>query len=311
MNYDKLKQQQYFYKVYGLTVKSELKIPELISIKEDDLSKIDINIIFKDIPKDVERLNSGSSGYIFKDNEVIYTIKNIASFYIISGEKIFIEKNKEANYEDIKDYLLGNVFSILLIQRGILALHGGCVVKKDRAVLVSGESGAGKSTLIAALLSKGYKFLTDDLSVIDIDKSMIPRVQPSYPQQNLCEDIMNTFKYKKHDYIKIKDEIGKYKIPLDKYFFDKAIDLNVMVQLEIADIEEILTTEVKGKEKMDIIFKNIYKNKFLGQLNADRKYFENYMHFVRNTKVYLIKRPKGKICIKEEVGAIENIINKI
>jgi len=43
-----------------------------------------------------------------------------------------------------------------------LVLHAGCVARDGHAVVVSGASGSGKSTLVAALVSQGLDYLTDE-----------------------------------------------------------------------------------------------------------------------------------------------------
>jgi hypothetical protein len=46
-------------------------------------------------------------------------------------------------------------------------IHGGVVALGDRAVVICGESGTGKSTLTAALVQRGWRYLTDEVAVID------------------------------------------------------------------------------------------------------------------------------------------------
>lgn len=46
-------------------------------------------------------------------------------------------------------------------------IHAGVVSKDDKAVVLCGASGAGKSTLTAALVQRGWKYLTDEIAVID------------------------------------------------------------------------------------------------------------------------------------------------
>lgn len=46
-------------------------------------------------------------------------------------------------------------------------IHGGAAAAGDRAVVVCGESGAGKSSLTAALARSGWRYLTDEVAVVD------------------------------------------------------------------------------------------------------------------------------------------------
>lgn len=50
---------------------------------------------------------------------------------------------------------------------GRLLLHAGAVERDGRVIVIAGDSGQGKSTLTAALLQRGYSYVTDELVAID------------------------------------------------------------------------------------------------------------------------------------------------
>ena len=60
-----------------------------------------------------------------------------------------------------------------------LILHAATVAKNGTATLITGNSGSGKSTLACGLMLEGYRLLTDELSLINIDSSTVtPFVRP-------------------------------------------------------------------------------------------------------------------------------------
>lgn len=66
---------------------------------------------------------------------------------------------------------LGDVFDQL---DGVLAdhapglrFHAGAVERDGRVIVIGGQSGAGKSSLTAALVARGFAYLTDELVVVD------------------------------------------------------------------------------------------------------------------------------------------------
>lgn len=65
-------------------------------------------------------------------------------------------------------YALNYVLAYIAPFIGRLALHG-CAVEKSNgtAALFLGESGVGKSTLLNSLLQKGYRFIGEEMIVID------------------------------------------------------------------------------------------------------------------------------------------------
>ena len=57
--------------------------------------------------------------------------------------------------------------------RSSLLLHAGVVAHGDAGVLLPGASGAGKSTLVAALCLNGFRYLSDDLGVLEIESLVL------------------------------------------------------------------------------------------------------------------------------------------
>jgi hypothetical protein len=54
-----------------------------------------------------------------------------------------------------------------------LSLHAGAVCQGDRALILPGSAGSGKTTLTAALVHEGLHYLSDDLVLLDIEKSAV------------------------------------------------------------------------------------------------------------------------------------------
>lgn len=60
-----------------------------------------------------------------------------------------------------------------------LLLHAAVVEKAGNVLVLPGESGAGKSTLCAALVSSGWRLMSDEMAVIDTKtQELIPIVRP-------------------------------------------------------------------------------------------------------------------------------------
>lgn len=69
----------------------------------------------------------------------------------------------------------GTVAAIILAWRGLVPLHGSSVEIAGRAIMVVGPSGAGKSTLCHALVERGARLVSDDLT------AMMPMAGPGEP----------------------------------------------------------------------------------------------------------------------------------
>lgn len=68
--------------------------------------------------------------------------------------------------QDALTYLLGPVMGFLLVQRGMVCLHGGAVEVDGGAVLLVGPAGSGKSTTTAALSARGIRVISEDIAAL-------------------------------------------------------------------------------------------------------------------------------------------------
>jgi hypothetical protein len=82
------------------------------------------------------------------------------------GRRIACRSLDGATLEAFQTYLVSQVLSFALLQRGVESLHSTAVVIDGEAVGFVGDCGCGKSSLGAAFLQAGYPLLTDDLLVV-------------------------------------------------------------------------------------------------------------------------------------------------
>lgn len=70
-------------------------------------------------------------------------------------------------------YVVEPVLLDFLKKHGLLMWHSGAVMKDGAAVLLPGLSGSGKSTTTLNLLSLGYRFIADDLVLLNSQRKSI------------------------------------------------------------------------------------------------------------------------------------------
>ena len=75
----------------------------------------------------------------------------------------------------------------------VLLLHAGSVALGDRAVVMPAMPGSGKSTLTAALACRGFRLLSDEFGIVDLDSGeLIPLVRP-ISLKNASIDVIRRF----------------------------------------------------------------------------------------------------------------------
>ena len=244
------------YYVYGLNIKSEIEIDEfqkIDMISDDKIVNIKNGVMSKEIKDDI--LN-GSKIKLSKD-KIWFHIPNIATYCISNGNEIIVEVAKEADMQLMKVYLMCSCLGFIMLQRNMVAIHGGVIEMDDKAVIFTGDRGAGKSTLTTALRQKGYNFISDDVASIEIDK--VPYVMPGFPYQKLCESAMDKFGYDKESHTSfMSDKEVKYIVPALDQFVCEGRELVGIVKLTVGDVNEVTIEEIRGAEKLNNIIENIY-----------------------------------------------------
>lgn len=93
----------------------------------------------------------------------------------------------------------------LLLKRGKLLLHAGCVAAGDgRGVLFVGLSGAGKTTTCIALTRAGFRYISDDLVVLSFVDGR-PVVEGIREHMNLTRQTIEFFP----EFSRFKDEVKR------------------------------------------------------------------------------------------------------
>ena len=168
------------YSSYGLTLRSEIPLPELV--EAGPVPTPDVEIVSGPVPWE-EAVGEDS---------VVGQFQDLVRFKVTPG-RVTVETLQEVEDVVVRTRLLGEIFATLLRQRGLLVLHACAVEGRGGAVCFIGESGWGKSTLAEAFRRRGYALLTDDVAAIEVGSAGRPLVVPSYPQIRLRQDAASHF----------------------------------------------------------------------------------------------------------------------
>jgi hypothetical protein len=187
------------YSVFGLTLHSNIPIPELQPITSF-LQEPDVSIFWQLSPSTSGRAvdsrdevnyvsaytdASGAPALkIFRnsaDGLVRLEYSDGSQFWIDAGaSNVWCVWPETLTLDDAATYLLGPVLGLLLRLRGVTCLHASAVAIGDHAVAFIGSEGAGKSTTAAALAQRGFTVISDDVVAL-AEKGGQFFVHPAYP----------------------------------------------------------------------------------------------------------------------------------
>lgn len=301
------KDKYFFYRVYGLNIKSQIEINELIKLEDDQLEDIDVNIVLGEVDHKIkEKINNRIMEDYSRDN-MWFSIDDIGIFNVIEGNCIRIELLDNYDLSMFKIYLLGIAFAMIKIQRDEIAMHGAAIDINNNGVLIIGKSGAGKSTLTTALRREGYKLLSDDMSSLEINENGII-INPSFPMQRIGDDIIDYFNYQKDLYNKIRLNREKYLVPVIDEFQKQDIKLSCIFNLMEGNGDGVEVNEVKGAEKIKLIINNIFRAMIFNRIEMTSTYLKKCVFIAKNIKVYNLIRPKNLITTDDQIQCIKDIL---
>jgi len=75
-----------------------------------------------------------------------------------------------------------------------LIIHAAVLEKHGRAIILPAPSGSGKSTLTAALLGHGWRLLSDEMTLVDLDDGNVVPLPRPVSLKNASIDIIRAFR---------------------------------------------------------------------------------------------------------------------
>ena len=172
------------YVAYGLGIRSELPLPELV--RSEEVADVIIRL------GSVERLPSNlcgtGVGFRVTSEGVYHYLEDVGAFLVRSGREIIVDPVQGVEEGVLRLCILGFVLGVLLHQRGLLVLHASAITVNGGTVVFLGGSGWGKSTTAAALHACGHSIVADDVVALDASDNGIPLVLPALPRLKLCHE---------------------------------------------------------------------------------------------------------------------------
>lgn len=263
--------------------------------------KTDAFIFYREASDDIKLQISNGVFYNYSKEEVWFHIPNVATYYIKDRE-IYVEEHS-GDKNTIKVYLLGSALGVLLIINNIIAIHGATIILSDKGIIISGDSGSGKSTLTSGLIESGNKFISDDISRLDMNDNDEFLINPAYSQRKLCRDSIIELGYEL-DKCTLFDEVrDKYLVESKEKFIYENVKLNAIFEINIGDENqrEVTIKEVEGYEKLKVILKNIFRVEIAYKIGFSKDYFKKILDVANGVKVYKIFRPKDKFTVDEQI----------
>ena len=305
----------YYYKLYGLNVASQLRIPDANSVTlPEGIHKVDITLMLDEVPdinthETLVKLND-TWRYSVPDPQLFYMHCNGFEFEISNGSVIKVDTHKKPiEGSSLITYILGSAFGVIGMQRGLIPIHGASISNESSSVIITGYSGSGKSAILSALVHMGYRYLSDDVSMIATNGGA-PFVFPSYPQRKIAavtaaetgEDVSSAKPIN-------EDGRDKYAIRKTSEWLDKTLPLSGIVELSPETREDNTLflpeiNEIKGHASFILVFRNQYRLRFAASIGTPPHRIKQLLEITSSVKTYQVIRPTTGFSVEETARMI-------
>ena len=267
------------YSLFGFEVESDLALPELFEGSRDGAA--DINIELGSTGDDGE----SEPGLHQAGEAALLVVDKVARYLVSDGSRIVIEPADGASGRNVRLFLLGSVFGLLLHQRRMLPLHANSVEIDGSIVAFMGESGAGKSTLAAWFNDRGFPLIADDVTVVDFAGGS-PIVQPGLPRLRLWQSVIEATGRDPSAYsLSVEGEPGYDKrdvlLPPTKVA-NQPCRLGALIELGRTGT---LIEPLRGVSAAEAIMSHTYRGNYVKAVQGTREHWQTCMRLVQAVPV--------------------------
>lgn len=290
-----------FYRLFGLTIATEIALPEL---REVAPAKADVTIALAPVPPVAgpgrDRLQRDGDG-------AVLDVPKVGRFAIRHGNSIAVDPLADAGAARVRLFLLGSAIGALLHQRGMLPLHANAIALDKRAIAFAGNSGAGKSTLAAAFHDHGSRLLSDDICVVTPREAGGFDAQPGIPRVRLWRDALERSGRIASDHDAAYAGADKFVVRIEDGHADAAIPLAAIYILDDKrkSAPELAIEPLSGAEAAHALVTNVYRHRYAAITGDPAAMLAQGARLARHVRVFRLRRPWDPAQIGSIVARIE------
>jgi len=295
----------YNYIVAGLTVRSEIELPELVTCRPGD-TEPDVEVCLAVVAQSLPQATHSSFEAEISANEVLLKIPDVARYHVKDGREILLEPAPGVQDKDLRLFLLGSAFGALYFQRGYFPLHASVVVMNGTAVAFTGDSGAGKSTMAAWMNAQGYPLLCDDVCVIRFGANDMPMAYAAFPRLKLWDDALNAFAIDSTELQRDYFRADKYHLPAAGNFCIDPVPLRHINILQFSDHYAAPCIEnIEPAHTVHLLRDNTYRYQYISGMGLTRSHFLDCVRLAKSTHSHYLTRPRNHAALAECQRLIE------
>jgi len=276
------------YRAHGLTIASELTLPELCP--DSGVGHPDIRIeLVACLPETT--LQDTDHDFVTVDGGFLMRAEGAAGYHVQGNGLIHVCPVPDADIGLLQLYLIGSTLGLALHQRGVLAMHAAAVLRNDAVTLFVGDSGAGKSTLAARFGKAGFPVLADDVVSIRLDAHGIAVAWPGSTSFKLWKESLAGLDLEPRDLSQVANRLDKYYVRNTRPAEDRPYRVGAIVVLETAENNEHALRPLNRLEALRAVAIHTYRPEYVPLLGRQSEHFAQCVQIARSVPVLRLARP--------------------
>lgn len=294
------------YRIGGLTVAADMELPGVAEVTIPAGTE-QVRVRQRPVPEAL--LNATTRGAIWEmdESQFLLRLPGIGRFLVDGGHTLDVETAPGTDPADAMPFVLGTAFGALLHQRGRFVLHASSVASDGLAYAICGPSGIGKSTLAAALCRAGCRFVSDDVSVIELTETGRPLLWPDGRRLKLFAESIELFDLAAAQRGAVRCRVGKHYVDPPNSAIESAAPL-----AGIYILQDQVSPLQGGIERLPILeaaqelLNQSYRPGLVLAMRKQGNQAPMTMAILRHVPVFRLRRPRDPDRLPEVVDQLQS-----
>lgn len=291
------------YRVFGLSVESEIACPELLPA--EPASPSDITFRFAEVRESLDRPADSGARWQTAPGVFLLNLPRVARFLVHDGCEIVIQPRPQVSEETIRTFLLSSCLSILLHQRKQFAVHCSALHTRHGAVLFAGNSGMGKSTLVVAFLERGHRILADDMAALTFNARGEVLALPGFPQVKLWSDSARALGRSTEGLRRVRPDQDRFFAPEVQRFQPEPSKLRAIYFLSVHNKPQFLLEPLDDARRFNALLDHTWQKLTLPGLGLREWHFQTAARIASSTYGARLTRPRLPLDVDKAVSLVE------
>lgn len=296
------------YSLYGLAIRSDIAIPEALSIAPI-LGAVDVTIRRAETlqadetaePRDVPVVKWKPDGVM------AVTFEQVGQYHVSQSE-ITVFPVAGVTDDVLRLPILGLVISAVLVQRGLPVLHASALKVRGEAVAFIGDKRFGKSTMAATLWARGHQLISDDVVVLDPCESVGWAVRPGPLGIKLWPDAIEALGIEEEAHYPLYEGATKRVVRTQERHATESVPLRRIYVLSRGERVELAA--ITASDGLRELMRNAFMHRYPEVTpNAPAQLLAKYAPIRRTVDMKLLRRPVDKDRLTEIAEAIETDVS--